>query len=268
MNININSQTVFVTLASSSSGIQFLPVVLGNEFDEVLIFAKSAITQNMTAVVLEQSFFSQSAITTFAPFNLVLNPSTLEGAGKIYKIEYDFGNGNVHTQNLYYSNTSVDTMSLPYSSEPGDPRNFNIDNTFFIDKPEQKYVAVEVRIYSFGQKFYERYYVNLFLNPPSLDGEINNYFKDLHLISTRMFDTDDKIFYVFESQNPNYILPSVVKWENNIAVEQQTINISQSRPYKLLQPFEKENVTPIQTNYPITFIEPVSANSDIMDIGM
>jgi hypothetical protein len=267
MNLNINSQTVFVSLASSVSGIQFVPIVLGDEFENVVVFAQSSLTQNATAVVLEQFYFSQTAITSYAPFNLILDPSTLEASGKIYKIEYDFGNGNVHTQNFYYANTSVDTMALPHNTEPGDPRNFNIDETFYIDKPEQKYIPVEVRIYSIGLKNYERYYVNLFLNPPELDGELNNYFKDLHLISTRMFDTDDKVFYIFESQSPNYILPSLVKWDRNIAQEAD-IQIIQDRSYKLLQPFEKENVSSIETKYPISFVEPVSSDSVIIDTGL
>jgi hypothetical protein len=267
MSLNINSQTVFVTLASSASGIQFTPVVLGDEFDNVVVFAQSMLTQNATAVVLEQFYFSQTAITSYAPFNLVLDPSTLEAKGKIYKIEYDFGNGNVHTQNFYYANSSIESSTLPHPYEPGDTRNFNVDQTYFLEKPEQKYVAVEVRIFSIGERDYERYYVNLFLDPPALDGDLNNYFKDLHLISTRMFDSDDKIFYVFESQDPNYILPSVVKWERNI-VQEADIQIIQDRSYKLLQPFEKEDVSNIETKYPISFIPPVSADSNIIDIGM
>ena len=127
--------------------------------------------------------------------------------------------------------------------------------------------VVEIRIFQIGIKDYQRYYVNLFLNPPSLDGEINNYFKDLHLISTRMFDVDDKIFYNFESQSPNFILPALIRWDKNIA-SFTTVEEIKERPYKLLQPFENENVTSIETKYPISFVTPLSSDSNIIDIGM
>ena len=83
-----------------------------------------------------------------------------------------------------------------------------------------------------------------------------------------MFGPDDKIFYVFESDVPNYLLPALVKWENK--EESTTINIqsNQFRPYKLLQPFEKEDVTTIETKVPISFVEPQSPNTNIADIGM
>jgi hypothetical protein len=262
-----SNQTVFVSLASSVSGLQFEPIVFGDEYDNVILFAQNSLTKEGTAVVIDINYFSQSTINTFAPFTLILNPTQLETESKIYKIEYDFGNGNVHVQNFYYGLTSENSYTLTFSADPGDVRNYNAQETFYLETPESRLFVVEIRIFQIGAAEYERYYVNLFLDPPSLDGEINNYFKDLHLITTRMFDFDDKVYYNFESQSPNFILPAVVKWERNIA-SQTTIEMIEDRPYKLLQPFEKENVTSIETKFPISFVKPASASSNIIDIGM
>jgi hypothetical protein len=49
----------------------------------------------------------------------------------------------------------------------------------------------------------------------------------------------------------------------------RTINIQNNeiRPYQLLQPFEKENVTPVNTVVPINFVQALSSDSSTIDIG-
>jgi hypothetical protein len=256
-----------MSLASSASGIQFIPIALGDEFDNIVIFAQDSLSLESTAVQIGETFFSQTNIQTYAPFTLVLNPSALLLDGKIHRIEYYFGEGNTKFQSLYYTPTSIDSMSLPYSAEPGDPRNFLQSNTYFLEENANKLLSVEVRVYEFGSLDYKQYFVNLDLRPPILDGQSSEYFRNLHLISTKMFGPDNKIFYVFESSSPNYILPALIKWEK--ISEDQEINLenAQIRPYKLLQPFEKDNVTPVNTVVPISFVEPVSADDSITDIG-
>jgi hypothetical protein len=260
-----------MSLASSASGVQFIPIVIGDEFQNIIIFSPTDSSPvPLTAVTIGQTFFSQTNIATYAPFTLTLDPSALDVDNKIYKIEYNFGDGNIITQNYYYSNTGVDTMNLAYSAEPGDPRNYTQQNTFFLSDTNTKYITVEVKIYSLGFSEFKQYFVNLVLDPPNLDGDNaeNRYFENLHLISTRMFGPDDKIFYVFESDVPNYLLPALVKWENK--EENNNINIqnNQFRPYKLLQPFEKEDVTSVETKVPISFVSPQTPNTNITDIGM
>jgi len=257
-----------MSLASSASGIQFIPIALGDEFDNIVLFAQTDDLIEATAVQIGESFFSQTNIQTFAPFTLVLNPSALSLDGKIHRIEYYFGDGKTKIQNLYYSLTSLDSLNLPYSSEPGDPRNFTQENTYFLEEAENKILSVEVRIYEFGSLDFKQYFVNLDLRPPILDGQSSEYFKNLHLISTKMFGPDNKMFYVFESVSPTYMLPALIQWET-ITDSNQTISIQQSevRPYKLLQPFEKDNVTPVNTIVPISFVEPLSSDSDVTDIG-
>ncbi len=256
-----------MSLASSASGLQFIPIALGNEFNDIILFSWTAFMDEATAVQIGETFFSQTNIQTYAPFTLILNPSALSLDSKIHRIEYYFGDGKQKIQNLYFTLTSAETMFMPYSAEPGDPRNFQQQNTYFLEKPESKVFVIEVRVYEFGSLDYKRYFVNLDLRPPILDGQSSEYFKNLHLISTKMFGPDDKIFYVFESQSPTYILPALIKW--NPIEKQETINFINdiARPYKLLQPFEKENVTSIETVVPISFVNPISSTSEILDIG-
>lgn len=257
-----------MSLASSASGIQFIPIALGNEFDDIILFAQTNDMAEATAVQIGETFFSQTNIETYAPFTLVLNPSALSLDGKIHRIEYFFGDEKIKIQNFYYSTSSLESLTLPYSSEQGDPRNFNQENTFFLEEAENKLFTVEVRIYEFGSLDYKQYFVNLDLRPPILDGQSSEYFRNLHLVSTKMFGPDNKIFYVFESIAPTYVLPALIKWESLIK-EDEIINIgtSQVRPYKLLEPFEKDNVTPVNTVVPISFVQPVSSDSDMTDIG-
>lgn len=260
-----------MSLASSASGVQFIPIVIGDEFQNIIIFSPTDNTPiPLTAVTIGQTFFSQTNIATYAPFTLVLDPSGLDVDNKIYKIEYNFGDGNIITQNYYYSTTSVDTMNLAYSAEPGDPRNYPKQNIFFLSDTNTRYVTVEVKIYSLGFSEFKQYFVNLILDPPNLDGDDaeNRYFENLHLISTRMFGPDDKIFYVFESDVPNYILPALVKWELKEKDSNISIQADGFRPYKLLQPFEKEDVTGVETKVPINFVEPEIPNTNITDLGM
>lgn len=268
----MNSQTVLMSLASTASGVQFIPIALGTEFDEIVIFAPNTYETiaPLTAVTIGETFFSQTNIATYAPFTLILNPSALDLDSKIYKIEYDFGNGNVVTQTYYYSNTSEDTLNYPFSAEPGDPRNYFQSSTYFLENTDRNYFTVEVRIYQFGFSEYKQYFVNLQLDPPVLDGsgaELG-YFKNLHLVSTRMFGPDDTIFYVFESDEPRYILPALVNWQRKETTSNIALQDIQNRPYKLLKGFERENITSVETNAKITFVDPVSSSSNVIDIGI
>lgn len=256
-----------MSLASAASGIQFIPIALGDEFDNIVLFAQTALFDEATAVQIGETFFSQTNIQTYAPFTLVLNPSALSLDGKIHRIEYYFGDGKTKIQSLYYTSSSLDSLNLPFSAEAGDPRNFQQSNTFFLEENENKLISVEVRIYEFGSLDYKQYFVNLDLRPPILDGQSSEYFKNLHLISTKMFGPDNKIFYVFESSSPNYILPALIKWEKTTNNKTITIQNNEIRPYQLLQPFEKENVTPVNTVVPINFVQALSSDSSTIDIG-
>ncbi len=86
-----------------------------------------------------------------------------------------------------------------------------------------------------------------------------SYFNELHLVGTRMFGTENEVLYMFESTNPNYILPVLVNWKarpiENIV---KTIDNSYA-PYKLLAPFENEFVTSIDTGTNIVTFPDVDA---------
>ncbi len=55
-----------------------------------------------------------------------------------------------------------------------------------------------------------------------------------------MFDFDDKILYLFESEEDRFILPSIVKWTSN---ENKNLNISKInlKPYRVKEAFEDRN---------------------------
>ena len=114
---------------------------------------------------------------------------------------------------------------------------------------------------------YSDYTISLDLKTPPLEkkttnlGELSSfaYFDEVHLIGTRMFGTENEILYMFESINPNYILPVLVNWKTrplkNIV---RTIDNSYA-PYKLLAPFENEFVTSIDTGTNIVTFPDVDA---------
>jgi hypothetical protein len=61
-----------------------------------------------------------------------------------------------------------------------------------------------------------------------------------------MFDFDNKVLYVFESYNPQYLLPSIIKWESEEQTESKFVKAERTKrisikPYRVLQPFEDEN---------------------------
>jgi len=73
----------------------------------------------------------------------------------------------------------------------------------------------------------------------------NSYFKEVHLVGSRMFGPNNDILYYFESVNPSYILPVLVNWTQKPAPIPEPYMPVDYRPFKLLAPFENEAVTSI-----------------------
>lgn len=242
-----------------------IPYVLIDEFDNVIYFSKNTLTNEVTAITLGTEIFNEAVLNVVAPFTLYLNPSSFLTDSKIYKIEYDFGNGNSDTQTYFYSDGYDPTLNHP--NDIGDPRNYIKSNAYFLDDNLSKNITIKVSIYQIGITTPFYYFLQLTLNPPNLDGEIDGYFKNIHLISTKMFGPDDKILYTFESDEPNYILPAIVKWEEDPKIiQKRNIVYEPPRIFDILLPFEDEENNS-NTNKNINYVEPNKPNTKIQDVG-
>lgn len=91
-------------------------------------------------------------------------------------------------------------------------------------------------------------------------------FSDIHLISTRMYGLSNEIIYIFEAEDPNYIsnyiLPVSVNWRSR-PQNQNIESIMNYRAYRLLEPYEDERVTSINTVTHISTVGEVSAIANI-----
>jgi hypothetical protein len=182
-----------------------------------------------------------------APFTLTIMPSTISGLNKIRKIEYLYGDGTSEEQVLFPAN-SANYNGLPYPLEPGDPRNYNKVKTFYVDSNNTTYTTT-INVYQIAVSSPSSYTINVSLSAPYLENISggNGYFEDVHLKSTRMYGVDNRILYVFESSNPNYLLPVNVDWKLRPQAQAEAQVISSYRAYKLLEPYENEISTSIDT---------------------
>ena len=261
----MNNQTVLMSIGNDINTLVTVPIVLADEFDNVIYFSKNTLTSEVTAITLDNADYNEAVLNVVAPFTLYLNPSAFSNTSKIYKIDYDFGDGNIDSQTYFYSDES--NSSLNHPNDIGDPRNYIKANTYFLDDNVAKNITITVAIHAIGSIIPSYYYLKLALTPPNLDGEIDGYFKNIHLISTKMFGPDDKILYTFESDEPNYILPAVVKWEEDPKIIQKRLIIFEPpRVFDILLPFEDEKNNS-NTNKNIKYIEPNKPNTKIQDIG-
>jgi hypothetical protein len=197
-----------------------------------------------------------------SPVEITFNPSKLDAFRKIYKIEYLFETGT-ETQTFFYSNSSPSNLTLPYSAERGDPRNYSKKSIYSLNDEFYNTIYTRIIYYTYNQIEPNEILYTINLKAADLDGQFG-YFNEVHLIDSKMFDFDDKILYLFESYNPQYILPVVVKWEenenSNIITKERSKRII-IKPYRVLAPFEDENLEkqPIKS---INFSENVSYNID------
>ena len=61
-----------------------------------------------------------------------------------------------------------------------------------------------------------------------------------------MFDANDTLLYVFQTQEPNYILMSTVKWTSTISTQTIESIPIKSRPYEFNDPIiDKKSYIPI-----------------------
>lgn len=177
-------------------------------------------------------------ISGFSPFTVKIYPNGISSTSKIYKITYDFGDGNV-----------FDDLLTPDSN----PVLKTTTHTYYLTGNLKQEYSVKTYVYYFAGS-YDLYEFSLNLNTPTLEG-INtlaqtlcsNYFDEVHLVGSRMVGPDNDVLYIFESINPKYIIPVCVNWKSRPIEKILTIPKEHYRPFKLLAPFENELITSINT---------------------
>jgi hypothetical protein len=172
-------------------------------------------------------------IDQFAPLKLTIDPfnalpsknlNQFNFASKIYKIVYDWGDGEIETVKIYPSQFNAPTIfSYPSVKETGDPRQVKKEHVYTLSGELKKAFNLSVKIYMFGRNQPIEYRAVIRLSAPQLDGTVRGFFKNIHLIDAKMYGTDNKILYIFEGKDPSWILPVLVDWrirKNDETVEE------------------------------------------------
>jgi hypothetical protein len=219
-----------------------------------------------------------SSITGISPFTLTIDPIDVENLltgtydKKIYNIVYDFGDGTIVSQPAsIFSNGDKPTL-------------YPKTHTYNLKIAEATSFQVNVFLYQVNSETPARFTSNVRLKAPSLEASSavndNNMFESIHLVGTRMFGTDNNILYMFQSKNPDYLLPVILNWASKELVLdeiQEVVRefIPDQRAFRLLMPFENELVTSIELGASIATVNrhtyfdgewPVQENPDNADI--
>ena len=146
-----------------------------------------------------------STVEGFSPFMMVLSPSAYASTNKIWKVSYDFGDGYTDEKTLTLNPNSYD-IQLPIPSEPGDPRNQTVEHLYFFDDSTKKSFLVTTFFYGIGTNIIEQVSFTLTLTLPKIE-DIFESADTIKLVGSRMFGLENQLIYLFESQNPNYLIP-------------------------------------------------------------
>lgn len=255
----MNSQEILLSFSAPSTGAYYIAYLMCNELFDAIEFGNRVTqgTVDSDFIVVASTQVYVFNIDSLGPISLTFNPSALNLPNKISHITYTFDDGTPDVNfSFFYSPTSVETMNLPYSAEPGDPRNYTYTKKFYSTDYFTKTYTVNCLVYQFGVVDPIDIIYNVNIISPQMDGVPNGYFEEMHLISSRMFGPNDDILYTFETVNPNYVLPVLMNW-NNVSitpVEQTNVSFKPNRPYKILQPYEIED---LKTNSNIKIIDKV-----------
>jgi hypothetical protein len=198
------------------------------------------------------------SINTVSPFLLTINPQfglsleNIYAEAKPFQIEYNFNDGSPVLIQKLFASPSVSDTSLPWPEEPGDPRNYPVEHLFSLKNSISANYTASI-IFSWIANpdeavNYVKYNISINLYPPSLAS--GKYFKDIHLVSTRMFGPKDIVMYNFEGVEPSFGLPVLVDWikptkqpalpsifKSGIASSEEIEKSLEYRPVKILPPF-------------------------------
>jgi hypothetical protein len=194
-----------------------------------------------------------------APFILAIDPQNIVSSQKIYKINYDFGDGQKENQSLY--------IGVNDPTE-GDPKKFIKIHEYFLLDSYQKNILASVSAYQMGATQPIVFNIDISLNAPTLEAFTDDrYFGEVHLSKTRMFGTDNTLLYNFETSNPHYIIPTIVNWKLRPVEKVKEIIIPENRPYRVLEPYENEMITSIDWGSHVNTIQDTPAPDGIIDPG-
>jgi len=200
-----------------------------------------------------------------APFSLTISPINLSGFdNKIRAIEYIWGDGQTDMVNFEF--ITAPNPYVPFPLEVGNPLNYIQKHIFYSKDLNSSVYNVKVNVYFFGTTNISTFNVNLNLKNPDLEYTTNGYFGEFHLIKTKMFGANNTLLYVFQTQTPDYILMSTVKWESlpsAITIAPNTL----SRPYGYVLPFVNRFNSRIPVNDGINPIPYITASINIDNGG-
>jgi hypothetical protein len=189
---------------------------------------------------------NKTVISNYAPLLLTVDPFNIRPlisqdeqngqfqlTSKVYKIVYDWGDGTKETQKIFPSEYSANlSFSYPSTKETGDPRNFPKKHLYTVFNENKKLFFIKIQVYLFGETNPLTYNFELIIQPPRLDGTLTGFFKNFHLIYTKMFGLDNKILYIFEGKEPSWIFPVIADWRPK---QSQLSNGSQKDDYYTYQ---------------------------------
>jgi hypothetical protein len=264
---NIEEELSFVGEASATFAIAYLmsdELFNAIEFGDITTSTHPISSKFSNFVILNTTPISEVIIENNGPLTLILNPSALNLPGKINRISYEFSDGTKVVNSFSYQPTSIDTMNLPYPEEPGDPRNKKVTKQYFSSSYFSETFTILIYIYQYGKPDPIGILYNVIIKSPEMDGLGDGYFEEMHLVSTRMFGLNNNILYIFETKNPDYVVPVFLNWEQapQSKIAQSNVVRNIPRPYRILEPYEIEEYNQNANIKIITAVQSQNPNVD------
>lgn len=202
-------------------------------------------------------------ITDYCPFTLKVEPKNLLFSKKIRAIEYIWGDGT--TSFINYKPSTTANSNLPFPNDTGNPLNYPQTHDYYSKDLNLSIYNIVIKIYFFQTNDIETFNIQLNLKNSELQSVLNGNFNEFHLIKTRMFGPDNQLLYVFQTQNPNYILMSNVKWKS-LPLSQISVK-PLNRPYGYVLPFDNSFSSDVPANSAIKIIKYIPQTSINPDNG-
>jgi len=155
-------------------------------------------------------------INMVSPVTLYFSTSGYIPTRKLWKIVYNFGDGNQKTQMVQNFTTVENLTALPYQDEPGDPRNYIVNNRYYFEDDINKTYNISIEFYRMGIELPQILNFNLNLRLPVYNSD-DVHIKNFKLVGTRMFGLDNRMIYVFESQKQNYLIPILLDFNKDLS---------------------------------------------------